>query len=148
MSKTHGLFIPEASYLVDLEGLIKYLNQKVNEEFQCLYCGRLKWSEDGIKTHMRDVSHCKIAYETEDQQLEIGEDLFIRIAPGGRKFLLFCLDGEPERGAAEAIAAALGLKEPQYGWHQGATLRSLTVIEPGADHLPESGPAEPEDGTL
>ncbi|MVN87937.1 hypothetical protein GO986_14340 [Deinococcus sp. HMF7620] len=82
------------------------------------------------------------------QQLEIGEDLFIRIAPGGRKFLLFCLDGEPERGAAEAIAAALGLREPQYGWHQGTTLRSLTVIEAGAQSLSESGPAEEEDGTL
>ena len=30
------------------------------------------------------------------QQLEIGTDLFIRIAPGGRRFLLFSLDGEPD----------------------------------------------------
>jgi len=82
------------------------------------------------------------------QQLEIGEDLFIRIGPGGRKFLLFCLDGEPARSTAEAIAAALGLKNPTYGWHQGATLRSLTVIEEGAQSLPESGPAEADDGTL
>ncbi len=65
------------------------------------------------------------------QQLELGTDLFIRIAAGGRKFLLFCLDAEPERSNAEAIAAALGLKNPQYGWHQGETLRSLTVIEEG-----------------
>lgn len=66
------------------------------------------------------------------QQLELGEDLFVRIAPGGRRFLLFCLDGEPDRAAAEAVAAALGLLEPQYSWHQGATLRSLTVEEAGA----------------
>ncbi len=79
------------------------------------------------------------------QQLEIGADLFIRIAPGGRKFLLFCLDGEPERGAAQAIAQTLGLKDPEYGWHQGETLRSLTVIEAGAQDLPESGPGEPGD---
>lgn len=82
------------------------------------------------------------------QQLEIGEDLFVRIGPGGRKFLLFCLDGEPAHSTAEAIAAALGLKNPAYGWHQGATLRSLTVIEEGAQNLPESGPAEADDGTL
>lgn len=73
------------------------------------------------------------------QQLELGEDLFVRIAPGGRKVLLFCLDGEPERGVAEAVAAALGLRDPQYGWHQGQTLRSMTVIEAGAQAL------EPDD---
>jgi pre-60S factor REI1 len=73
MSKIHGLFIPERQYLADLEGLIVYLSKKVNDDFQCLYCNRLKWSEDGIKTHMRDTGHCKIAYDTEDQQLEIGE---------------------------------------------------------------------------
>lgn len=56
------------------------------------------------------------------QQLELGENLFLRIGPGGRKFLLFCLDGEPEPSAARAVAEALGLREPQYGWHQGETL--------------------------
>ncbi len=71
----------------------------------------------------------RAAHLERTQQLEIGEDLFIRIAPGGRKFLLFQLEGEPEQRQAEEIAEALGLRRPQYGWHQGATLRSLTVIE-------------------
>ena len=74
------------------------------------------------------------------QQLELGENLFIRIGPGGRKFLLFCLDGEPEQSAARAVAEALGLRDPQYGWHQGETLRSLTVVEAGAEgESPSSG---------
>lgn len=79
------------------------------------------------------------------QQLELGPDLFVRIAPGGRRFLLFCLDGEPGHAAARAVAEALGLKDPEYGWHQGATLRSLTVIEAGAANVPGapgSGPAD------
>ncbi|MFC6591967.1 hypothetical protein ACFP81_08095 [Deinococcus lacus] len=63
------------------------------------------------------------------QQLELGDDLYIRIAGGGRKFLLFGLAEEPAQETAQAIAAALGLQHPQYGWHQGQTLRSLTVIE-------------------
>ena len=67
------MFIPERPYLTDLEGLILYLSRKVHDDYQCLYCGRLKWSEDGIKTHMRDSSHCKIAYDTEEQHLEIGD---------------------------------------------------------------------------
>lgn len=63
------------------------------------------------------------------QQLEISEDLFIRIAPGGRKFLLFKLEGEPTREQGQAIADVLGLRAPQFGWHQGETLKSLTVME-------------------
>lgn len=79
------------------------------------------------------------------QQLEIGDDLYVRIGPGGRKFLLFCLDGEPERSAAEAIAAVLGLRAPVYGWHQGETLRSLTVVE--ADAGPEPGASDLTDSS-
>ena len=74
------------------------------------------------------------------QQLELGEDLFIRIAPGGRSFLLFQLEGEPGENTARAVAEALGLHDPVYGWHQGKTLRSLTVVEAGAE--PQS--SEPE----
>lgn len=72
------------------------------------------------------------------QQLELGPNLFIRIAPGGRRFLLFCLDGEPEHASARAVAEALGLRDPQYGWHQGETLRSLTVVEAGAAQVAEA----------
>ena len=72
------------------------------------------------------------------QQLELGDDLFIRIGPGGRRFLLFQLEGEPDLGLARAVAEALGLRNPEYGWHQGATLRSLTVIEEGSTEQPEA----------
>ncbi|KQR04827.1 hypothetical protein ASF71_11925 [Deinococcus sp. Leaf326] len=70
------------------------------------------------------------------QQLELGEDLYIRIAPGGRRFLLFGLSEEPSQAQARAVAEVLGLREPVYGWHQGATLRSLTVVEEGAEEPP------------
>ena len=82
------------------------------------------------------------------QQLELGTDLFIRIAPGGRRFLLFCLDAEPDHATARAIAGALGLRDPQYGWHQGATLRSLTVVEAGAQDVKEAtdAPGAPDQG--
>ncbi|KAF2669807.1 pre-60S factor REI1 [Microthyrium microscopicum] len=72
MTKAHGLFIPEQKYLVDLNGLILHLNKKVYYKMRCLACHKLKWSEDGLKQHMRDLGHCKIAYETEGEQLAIG----------------------------------------------------------------------------
>jgi hypothetical protein len=63
------------------------------------------------------------------QQIELGQDLFIRLAPDGKRFLLFQLEGEPEQTYARAVADALGFKNPTFGWHQGQTLRSLTVVE-------------------
>ncbi|RFU29956.1 hypothetical protein B7463_g6395, partial [Scytalidium lignicola] len=73
MERIHGMFIPEKNYLVNLEGLIGSLYEKIHEYHECLYCGKLKPSVFGLQTHMRDKGHCKIPFGTEDEQLEIGE---------------------------------------------------------------------------
>jgi pre-60S factor REI1 len=73
MSKQHGTFIPEREFLVDMEGLLNYLHEKIHDDHQCLYCGQLKHTASGIQTHMRDRGHCMIPYGTEDEMLEIGE---------------------------------------------------------------------------
>lgn len=73
MERIHGMFIPERQYLVDLEGLIRSLHEKIYEFHECLYCGKLKPSVFGLQTHMRDKGHCKIRFDMEDEQLEIGE---------------------------------------------------------------------------
>ena len=73
MTKFHGMFIPEQSYLVDLEGLIGYLYRKISENHECLYCHKLKSSTSGIQTHMRDKGHCMIAFETEEELVEVGQ---------------------------------------------------------------------------
>ncbi|KAK6581307.1 hypothetical protein PZA11_005998 [Diplocarpon coronariae] len=73
MERVHGMFIPERTYLVQLDGLIGYLYEKITEFHECLYCGKLKPTVFGLQTHMRDKGHCKIPFDTEDQQLEIGE---------------------------------------------------------------------------
>ncbi|MBB6099022.1 nucleotide-binding universal stress UspA family protein [Deinobacterium chartae] len=64
------------------------------------------------------------------QQIELGEDLYARITTqGGRKFLLFRLEGEPAEELGRAVAEVMGFKRYRLGWHQGETLRSLTVEE-------------------
>lgn len=73
MLKGHGLFIPERDYLIDLEGLLHYLYRKINENNECLYCHVIRNNPAGIRTHMRDKGHCMIAFETEDEQVEIGQ---------------------------------------------------------------------------
>ncbi|KAL4886951.1 C2H2 type zinc-finger-domain-containing protein [Aspergillus karnatakaensis] len=73
MFKTHGMFIPERSYLANLEGLIHYLWRKINENSECIYCHSIKNSPEGIRTHMKDKGHCMIAFESEAEQIEIGQ---------------------------------------------------------------------------
>jgi pre-60S factor REI1 len=73
MERIHSMFIPERQYLVDLDGLIRTLHEKIYEDHECLYCGKLKPTVFGLQTHMRDKGHCKIRFDTEDEQLEIGE---------------------------------------------------------------------------
>ena len=73
MYKSHGMFIPERNYLVDLEGLIRYLYRKVNENHECIYCHAIRNNADGARTHMRDKGHCMIAFEAEEEQIEIGQ---------------------------------------------------------------------------
>ncbi|RAH67234.1 putative C2H2 finger domain protein [Aspergillus aculeatinus CBS 121060] len=73
MLKAHGMFIPEKEYLADLEGLLNYLYRKINENSECTYCHVIKNSPAAIRTHMKDKGHCMIAFESEDEQIEIGQ---------------------------------------------------------------------------
>uniref|UniRef100_A0A093VQV7 Cytoplasmic 60S subunit biogenesis factor REI1 like n=1 Tax=Talaromyces marneffei PM1 TaxID=1077442 RepID=A0A093VQV7_TALMA len=73
MFKVHGMFVPEKDYLADIDGLISYLHAKVNENHECLLCHAIRTTAAGIRTHMRDKSHCMIAFETEEEQVEIGQ---------------------------------------------------------------------------
>lgn len=73
MYKNHGMFVPERDYLVDLEGLIHYLFRKIAENNECLYCHAIRNNAAGIRTHMRDKGHCMIAFEAEEEQIEIGQ---------------------------------------------------------------------------
>jgi len=79
MASIHSFFIPEAEYLMDLPGLIGYLGEKIAVGNVCLYCnrhdgkGREFRNLDAVRKHMVDKSHCKIAYSSEEDQLEIGD---------------------------------------------------------------------------
>ena len=97
MSVSHGFFIPDADYLVDLEGLIRYLGEKIAVGNVCIYCygrkkgiarikpggdtdegerdaiGREFRSLEATRAHMVDKAHCKIAYDTQKEKLEISD---------------------------------------------------------------------------
>src|SRR5258708_36434935 len=87
----------DKEYLVDLEGLIRYLGEKIAVGNVCIYCyGRKKGttrtkasdgtgegeqdtighefrSLEATRAHMIDKAHCKIAYDTQREKLEISD---------------------------------------------------------------------------
>ena len=82
MSSEHSFFIPDAEYLVDPTGLITYLGEKLAVGNACVYCnrkGRTFRTLDTMRKHMVDKSHCKIAYDTENNMLEMSEGRIISL---------------------------------------------------------------------
>jgi len=76
MSVVHSFFVPDAEYLVDIEGLISYLGEKIVVGNVCIYCndkGREFRTVEAARKHMVDKSHCKIAYDSEIDRLEISD---------------------------------------------------------------------------
>lgn len=87
MSVAHSFFIPDADYLVDMEGLLVYLADKITkgrnrrcsmlvtsphshllsfQDYICIWCndrGRTFYSLDAVRKHMNDKGHCKMLHE-------------------------------------------------------------------------------------
>ncbi|CAL9729262.1 cytoplasmic 60S subunit biogenesis factor Reh1p [Monosporozyma unispora] len=64
MFRSHGLYIPERSYLVDLPGLLDYLINTIVIDYACLCCNYVGNSLKGIRDHMDSKRHCRMPYET------------------------------------------------------------------------------------
>lgn len=73
MFKKHGFYIPEQKYLVDKEGLVKYMAEKVGLGNLCFVCSFQGRSLEAARAHMLSKNHCKIPYETEDEKMEISD---------------------------------------------------------------------------
>lgn len=73
MFKCHGFYIPEQKYLVDKEGLIKYMAEKIGLGNVCLVCSYQGKNLEAVRNHMLAKRHCKIPYETLNEKLEISE---------------------------------------------------------------------------
>ncbi|MCJ1351361.1 MAG: hypothetical protein MMC33_001345 [Icmadophila ericetorum] len=133
MTKFHGLFIPEQTYLVDLEGLIKFLNQRIMENHICIFCHKFKSSTSGIQTHMRDKGHCMIAFDEEEDMIEVGQFYDFRSTYSDEEdekdTELFDAKGTPTGGNSK-----LGSK------------RSTTIEPLGGNPKPDEEKAEEEEG--
>ncbi|XP_066145825.1 cytoplasmic 60S subunit biogenesis factor ZNF622 [Euwallacea fornicatus] len=66
MTTVHSFFIPDIEFCSDVEGLLRYLGEKVSQGFMCLWCnekGKTFHSASAAKGHMLDKGHCKMIYE-------------------------------------------------------------------------------------
>ena len=150
MTKNHGLFIPERDYLTDLEGLIKFLHQKVMDLHECLYCHQVKHTVIGAQAHMRDVGHCTVAYDEEEDMLEIGQFYDFRstysddeeeeeeVMEGGGLSRSGGVKLGARRGETVSVASVRGdgdeemVDEDQDGWESDSTLSSVPTEEIGS----------------
>lgn len=73
MSVAHSFFVPDAEFLVDLVGLITYLGEKTAVGNTCIYCNADFRTLDAVRKHMHDKGHCKIAYDSDEERLEISD---------------------------------------------------------------------------
>ena len=73
MFSEHGLYIPEIEHLSSLETIVGYLRTVITKYNECLYCGMIKQSAEGIRRHMLDKGHCMINLEREPELLEFWE---------------------------------------------------------------------------
>jgi pre-60S factor REI1 len=66
MAKTHSFFIPDAEYVSDMEGLLKFLGIKVGAYHVCLWCSRKCYRDlKSCQKHMNDKGHHKMRFESE-----------------------------------------------------------------------------------
>ncbi|EDO17214.1 hypothetical protein Kpol_1035p27 [Vanderwaltozyma polyspora DSM 70294] len=73
MYQSHGFYMPEQKYLINKEGLVKYMSEKVGLGNVCIVCNYQGNSLNAVRSHMLSKRHCKIPYESNDEKLEISE---------------------------------------------------------------------------
>jgi pre-60S factor REI1 len=138
MSTKHSFFIPDAEYLVDLTGLIAYLGEKVAVDNICIYCngkGREFRTLDAVRKHMVDKSHCKIAYDTENDMLEISDHY---------DFSSSYPDAEERQRRREERRAKKAAADAAEGWEDVENESGDEVVDEVVDEPPSSS-AEDED---
>ena len=63
MQRQFGFFVPDVECLYDLPSLIGYAHEKIQVGHTCLYCQRVFGSATACQSHMKQVQHCKLAYQ-------------------------------------------------------------------------------------
>lgn len=82
---TYGFFIPDREFLIDVEGLLGYCQEKIQIGRTCLYCQRQFGSASACINHMRSSTHTKLCYEADVDMHEF--DVFYDFSKVNREFM-------------------------------------------------------------
>merc|ERR1719502_716181 len=66
MHHKYGFSLPDAEFIDDLPGLMKYAVAKVRLGKLCLYCDKGFQTAAGCQNHMRDQNHCRLPIANDD----------------------------------------------------------------------------------
>lgn len=72
MFRKHGLYLPERSYLADVDGLLRYLSDMVVVHHECIKCGFVGKTLQSIRQHVTRKGHCVVPYETPEERNAVG----------------------------------------------------------------------------
>lgn len=121
MAKMFGFFLPYVEELVDVEGLLTYLGQKVGIGYSCVACEKAFVSVTAVQMHMIDKGHCRMT-EGEGWEEEygdfysFGDEGWEEVEGDTEKALVEAEDGgklkesEGDGVGEEAVALAVGSK--------------------------------------
>ncbi|GAA5947492.1 hypothetical protein JCM3765_001700 [Sporobolomyces pararoseus] len=169
MRLAHSFVIPEEQYLVDLEGLLKRLGEEVGTWNVCVCCGKgyggnieLGKEEDktdeelrkkaskgveAVRAHMQSKSHCRLKYDTEEEQLNIADFYDFRSSYPDYQARL---ERRAARRAAKAEkAAAEGWEDEDMAEGEEVDADAEVVYESASDSDSDSDSDDdslPEDG--
>ncbi|KAM3163873.1 Cytoplasmic 60S subunit biogenesis factor REH1 [Lachancea thermotolerans] len=71
MFASHGLYIPERSYLIDLTGLLNFLIDTIVVANECLCCSFKGSSLQSIRAHIASKGHSRLPYETKEERRRV-----------------------------------------------------------------------------
>lgn len=84
MVSRHSFHVPDVEFLSDMEGLTKYLWQKIHYGHTCLYCHRHFHSAEATKNHMMSKGHTMIGFDEGGEEeiapfYDFSQDAFVAL---------------------------------------------------------------------
>lgn len=114
MISRFNFFVPYSELLTDMDGLVRYLGEKVGVGYACVCCDRGFGSANAARRHMIDVGHCKMAQDWvhEFGEFYSGENMWRELSDGEEEIEGVAeVQGEEEEEEEDRFMTTPGLED-------------------------------------